>query len=54
MAGEGYDPVAEGYRLAHVVGDEDDGGSLLLPQLLKYSVQLLAGRLVECGERFVH
>src|SRR6266511_3113385 len=53
-AAEQDDPVAEADRLAHVVGDEQDGQVLLPPDPFELVVQDVASHRVERAERLVH
>src|SRR3954452_19736579 len=52
--GEQHDPVAEARRLAHVVGDEQDGLAGGLPDPLQLVVEHVARHRVERTERLVH
>jgi hypothetical protein len=53
-AGEHDDAVGQAGRLAHVVGDEEDGEAAVAPQRLELVVQQVAGHGVEGAERLVH
>ncbi len=52
--GKDDDAVGEEHRLVDVVGDEDDGLALGLPQRQQLELQPLAGQRVERAERLVH
>src|SRR5436190_12168198 len=46
--------IGEADGFAHVMGDEDDRFSSLLPNSLDVAVKLLTGERVERGKRFIH
>jgi hypothetical protein len=54
LRAEHRDAVSQKHRLVDAVGDEENRGALVLPNLQQFLLQAPARLRVECPERFVH